>query len=212
MSNRTIFAIMAAVAVAAFVGLWFVVKAEGDPEEPSVPQQKGSSAPGAFVGPNHGPAGGKPLDPSLPTPEGSKPPENPRAYSVNGAIIQDNRTGNPEPFTPSVTPKPANARRLDPTLTKAVADRVRDVMHECVKLMPDGVRGEKPRLEGAINIAIKDKQVLINKADLFVNDVKGDAAETTRQCIVGKSKAITHAAGDEADLESYDINLSFTLI
>lgn len=211
MSNRTIFAVMAAVAVAAIVGLWFAIKSDGDEVQPTVTPPKGSGS-SAWVGTQHGPAGGRPLDPSLPTPPGSKPPENPKAYSVNGAIIQDMRSGNHEPFTPSATPKPANARRLEPTLTKAVADRVRDVMHECVKLMPDGVRGAKPRLEGSINIAIKDKKVLINKADLIVNDITGDAAETTRQCIVGKSMAITHAAGDEADLESYDINLSFTLI
>ena len=211
MSNRTIFAIMAAVAVAAIVGLWFVVKSDAD-EAPPVTARKGSGSAGAFAGPQHGPAGGRPLDPSLPTPPGSKPPENPKAYSVNGAIVQDMRTGDHEPFTPSANPAPANNRKLQPTLTKAIADRVRDVMHDCVKLMPEGVRGEKPRLEGSINIAIKDKKVLVNKADLIVNDVTGDAAETTRQCIVGKSMAITQAAGDEEDLPSYDINLSFTLI
>ncbi|MBA3463402.1 MAG: hypothetical protein H0T46_25830 [Deltaproteobacteria bacterium] len=211
MSNRTIFAIMAAVAVAAIVGLWFAIKGGGDEVKPTVTSAKGSGS-GAWVGTQHGPAGGRPLDPSLPTPPGSKPPENPKAYSVNGAIVHDMRSGNHEPFTPSANPAPANNRKLQPTLTKAIADRVRDAMHECVKLMPDGVRGEKPRLEGSINIAIKDKKVLINKADLIVNDVNGDAKEATRQCIAGKTMAITHAAGEEADLESYDINLSFTLI
>ena len=108
--------------------------------------------------------------------------------------------------------RPPNRRTLQPAMTKAIADRVRDVMHDCVKTVPKEARGENPRLEGTINIAIKDKQVSINKAELRIKDVTEGVADTTRQCIEQKSRAITHAAGDEADLESYDINLSFALI
>jgi hypothetical protein len=210
MSNRAIFAIMGLVAVGAVVALWLLVRADDAPQQTASTTGSGSAAPRTgFAGPQHGPAGGKPLAPGI---DPAQTPPN-REYSSNGVIVHDHRTGTHEPYQPSEAPRPENGgRRLEPTLTKAIADRVRDVMHDCVKTLPDGTRGEKPRLEGAINVAIKAKQVLINKADLNVRDVSSDAAEVVRQCIVSKSMSIVQPAGDEADLDSYDINLSFNLI
>lgn len=212
MSNRAIFAIMGALAAAALVGLWFLVK--GDPEGVETTPSRGSqfgteTKNSGFTGAGHGPA----QAPALPQTgsSGLELPEKVKQYAANGAIISDHRTGSRGTFEPADNPAPPNGRKLDPTLTKAIADRVRDVMHDCVKTLPTEARGEKPRLEGSINIAIKAKQVSINRADLRVQDVNGDAAETVKQCIVGKSASITQTA-DVADLESYDINLSFNLI
>jgi hypothetical protein len=126
---------------------------------------------------------------------------------------RDHRTGTRTAFeTGDTMPAPANNRRLQPTLTKAIADRVRDVMHGCVKTLPAGAKGANPRLEGSINIAITSNQVSINRADLVIKDVSGDPAETVKQCIVDGTKAITQPAGDELDLASYDITLSFALL
>lgn len=213
MSNRTIFAIMAVVGVAALAGLWWMV--QGDPDAPETKtssrgSQWGTETKSGFTGAGHGPAG----RPTLPQTgsSGLELPEKVKEYAANGAIIRDHRTGARGTFEPGANIAPPNGRKLEPALTKAVADRVRDVMHDCVKSLPPEARGEKPRLEGAINIAIKAKQVSINRADLRVKDVIGDAAETTKQCILQKAMSITQAAGDEADMDSYDINLSFALI
>ena len=213
MTNRTIYAIMAVVGVAALAGLWVMVQGDPDAPEPkksSRGSQWGSESKSGFTGPGHGPAG----RPNLPQTgsSGLELPEKVKEYAANGAIIRDHRTGARGTFEPGSNIAPPNSRKLEPTLTKAVADRVRDAMHDCVKTLPTEARGEKPRLEGTINIAIKDKQVSISRADLRVKDVAEEAAETTRQCIVQKSQQITQSAGDEPDLESYDINLSFALI
>lgn len=210
MSNRAIYAILALVAVAAVAGLYFLVQGDSAEDAPAS-ARAGSGAVttnSGFTGPGHGPAGG----PSLPAAAGSDLPERVKEYAANGAIIRDHRTGTHAPIDLDPNARPPNARKIDPTLTKAVADRVRVAMHDCVVAMPESARGEKPRLEGSINIAIKDKQISIVKTAINLRDVVGDAAEATRQCIEQKAMAITQPAGDEQDLPSYDINLSFALI
>lgn len=211
MSNRGIFAIMAVVGIGAIVGLYLLVRGDGDAA--SEPTAKGSGSAQTTAARSGDPSSTSTPQPALP--ETAKPgrnrPDTTAAFQPGGE--RDHRTGTRSaPFETDVDPQPPNRRRLEPTLTKAIADRVRDVMHDCVKSLPADARGERPRLEGSINIAIKSKQVSINRADLVVKDVTGDAAAATQQCIVQKSMSISQAAGDEADMESYDITLSFTLI
>ncbi len=214
MSNRTIYAIIAVVALAAIGGFYLMLRGDGD--APSVTATKdGKPAGGGFTGSGHGPAT-SPNQPSLTAPaagsDSRELPDKVKEYAANGAIIRDHRTGSHAPIELDPNAAPPNERKLQPTLTKAIADKVRDVMHECVANLPANVKGERPRLEGTINIAIKDKVVSVNKTALAVKDVTGDAAEATRTCIEQKSMAVTQAAGDEKDLASYDINLSFVLI
>ena len=52
----------------------------------------------------------------------------------------------------------------------------------------------------------------MNSANINVRGVTGDAAESARQCILQKSMAIKQTAQGEADLPSYDIQLSLNLI
>jgi hypothetical protein len=211
MSNRAIYAIIAAVALAAIGGFYLMLRGDGDAVE--VTAAKKAEPGGGFTGPGHGPAAVPGTQPRLADGSDTRDlPDKVKEYAANGAIIRDHRTGSHAPIDLDPNAAPPNTRKLQPTLTKAVSDKIRDVMHECVATLPANVRGERPRLEGTINIAIKDKVVSINKAQLAVKDVVGDAAEATRTCIETKSMAVTQAAGDEQDLPSYDINLSFTLI
>ena len=212
MSNRAIYAIIAAVALAAIGGFYLMLRGDGDAVETTA-SKSGKPEGGGFTGPGHGPATVPGAEPRLPAGSDARDlPDKVKEYAANGAIIRDHRTGAHGPIDLDPNAAPPNSRKLQPTLTKAVSDKIRDVMHECVATLPATARGERPRLEGTINIAIKDKVVSINKAQLAVKDVSGDAAETTRTCIEKKSMAVTQAAGDEQDLPSYDINLSFTLI
>ncbi len=212
MSNRAIYAIIALVAAAAIAGFYLMMRGDSEgetakPKDPRVTERTG------FTGSGHGPAQIPGAQPQLPAGSAAADlPDKVKEYAANGAIIRDHRTGSHAPIELDPNAAPPNSRKLEPTLTKAIADRVRDVMHECVASLPANLRGERPRLEGLINIAIKDKVVTVNKTSLAVKDVIGDAAETTRKCIEQKSMAVTQAAGDEPDLPSYDINLSFTLI
>lgn len=212
MSNRAIYAIIALVAAAAIAGFYLMMRGDSEgevakPKDPRVTERTG------FTGSGHGPAQIPGAQPQLPAGSAAADlPDKVKEYAANGAIIRDHRTGSHAPIELDPNAAPPNSRKLEPTLTKAIADRVRDAMRECVASLPANVRGERPRLEGLINIAIKDKVVSVNKTSLAVKDVIGDAAETTRKCIEQKSMAVTQAAGDEPDLPSYDINLSFTLI
>lgn len=212
MSNRVIYAIMAIVVIAAVVGIYVMV--QGPAEDPQVTAETRPAPPtSGFAGPGHGPA----TSPSLPSVGSGSAnldnlPDKVREYASNGAIVRDHRTGTHAPIDVDPNARPANTHKLPSTLTKAVADRVRDVMHECVATLPASARGTNPRLEGSINIAITAKQVSVNTATINVRDVNGEAAEATRTCIEQKTLAITHAAADEDDLTSYDINLSFALI
>lgn len=213
MSNRAIYAIITVVALAAIAGFYLMMRGDGEAEAPRAKDPRVTEGT-AFTGSGHGPAQLPGREPQLPA--GSNAPgdlpDKVKEYAANGAIIRDHRTGSHAPIELDPNAAPPNTRKLEPTLTKSIADRVRDVMHECVANLPANLRGERPRLEGLIKIAIKDKVVTVQKAELAVKDVIGDAAETTRTCIEQKSLAVTQAAGDEQDLPSYDINLSFTLI
>jgi len=209
MSNRAIYAIMGIVVAVALVGLWFLVKAPADDAPATAAPPVGK--PSGFAGheappvPNRTPvlAGGS---------GANELPERVKEYAANGAIVRDHRTGTHAPIDLDPNARPQNDRKIDPNLTKAVADQVRGVMHDCIQALPASARGENPRLEGTLTIAIANKAVLVNKAQINIRDVNGDAAETTRQCIEQKSLALTHDAGAEPDMPSYDINLSFTLI
>jgi len=209
MSNRAIYAILAIVALAAVGGFWLMMRGDGDDAQASGEPKATPRA--GFGGGTHAPSNG-PAAPSVAAPTPGDLPANVKEYAANGAIVRDHRSGAHAPIELDPNAKPPNERKLQPTLTKAVADRVRDVMHQCVATMPDGVKGENPRLDGSITISIKDKQVSVDKAAISIRDVKGEAAETTRTCIEQKALAITQAAGDEQDLANYDITLSFTLI
>lgn len=211
MSNRAIYAIIAVVALAAIGGFYLMLRGDSDAEVTATKDRKAAPGGGGFTGAGHGPAGGP--APQLPAGSDSRDlPDKVKEYAANGAIIRDHRTGSHAPIDLDPNAAPPNSRKLQPTLTKAVADKIRDVMHECVATLPANARGEKARLEGTITIAIKDKVVSVSKTALAVKDVTGDAADATRTCIETKSMTVTQAAGDEQDLPSYDINLSFNLI
>lgn len=215
MSNRAIYAIIAVVAVAAIAGFYLMIRGDSDAAptaQATKPAERSGAGSSGFAPSDRGPAQIPGRDPQLPPGTPDDLPPKVKEYAANGAIVRDHRSGSRTPIEPDPNAAPPNGRKLEPTLTKSIADRVRDVMHECVAAMPANVRGERPRLEGLINIAIKDKVVSIKAAQLVVKDVIGDAAETTRKCIETKSLAVTQAAGDEPDLPSYDINLSFNLI
>lgn len=212
MSNRAIFAIMTAFALAAIGGLWFLLKSGDEPATAKPSSGAGSAATG-FAGSNHGPAQ-TPEAPKL-TPSGQPIPDDlppkVKEYAANGAVIRDHRSGTHETFDDNGSGAPATGgRRIDVAITKAVSDKVRDAVKECAAAAPQGALTDG-KLEGVLNIAIKDKRVAVNQASLNVRGVSGDAAEAVRACVVAKAAGITQAAENEADLPSYDITLSLAL-
>ena len=81
---------------------------------------------------------------------------------------------------------------------------------ECAAAIPQDARGDKPRVEGLVNIAIKDKQIVVTSATMQIRNVTGASLDATKQCIEAGAKTVTQPT-TEADLETYDITVSFAL-
>src|SRR6202000_1486048 len=69
--------------------------------------------------------------------------------------------------------------QLTSELSKLVAAAVR----ECSAAVPSDARGERPRIEGQIVIAIKDGRATIISAALPARDVADAASAALRQCV-----------------------------
>jgi len=154
--------------------------------------------------------------PTQPSGSAAPPSELPRApvtdYMVGGVRIRDHRSGD---RTPSAVPPaihPPEGRKVPSQLTSDVAQKVRAVMTECAASLPAHARGADPRLDGTIEIAIRDRLATVTRAVVQLRDVSADAASAVERCIQDKSVGVATSAGDEADLEAYSITLAFRLL
>ena len=100
---------------------------------------------------------------------------------------------------------------LPSTLTHEVARKLEGVMKDCVASLPKEARGDKPRLEGQVMLAIKDKKLTVTKSLMQLRDVSGEAVEPTKQCIEAKALGVENPAADQADLDNYSFNISFAI-
>jgi hypothetical protein len=146
--------------------------------------------------------------PRLPQPG---PGENPRDYVVGDVRIRDHRTGDNKPIDVPPNAHPADSRKIPPTLTHEISQKVKAVMMQCVADLPKDARGDKPRLEGQIIIAIKNNKASITSSTIQLRNVTGDALESTKQCIESKAVGIENPAPDQADLDNYPIHLSYAI-
>lgn len=137
--------------------------------------------------------------------------ENPRDYVVGDVRVRDHRAGDNKPLDIPPNVHPAEGRTIPSTLTHEIAGKVKQVMMQCVETLPKEARGEKPRLDGQISIAIKDKKATVTKSTMHLRNVTGESVEPTTQCIVKKSIGLENAAADQADLDEYTINISFAI-
>ncbi len=130
---------------------------------------------------------------------------------IDGVRVRDHRKDRSKPINIPSRPPPEHARKIPPALTASISNRMLPIVRECAKGVPPEARGEKPRVEGMVTIAIKGQQVQVSEASIDLTNVTGAAVEATKQCIQQKTLAITAPATDEADLENYPIRVSFTL-
>lgn len=136
----------------------------------------------------------------------------PVVTEIDGKIVRDHRANpSPVPQIPPTIHRPGGPQ-IKSTTTHDITQQMVKVLNECAKAVPKSARGTKPRAEGQIVVAIKDKQVSITKALVELRDVEGDVVEPTKRCIEEKSVGLTTSAKDEADVENYEISISFALI
>ncbi|HEY5950841.1 MAG TPA: hypothetical protein VIV40_35355 [Kofleriaceae bacterium] len=210
MRNMLVLAGLAVVALA--IGLWLLLRKGDDASaHTSTGEPKGSAAvvvPPRTVGTPTvtTPAPGE--QPSLPQ-VGSG--ENPRDYVVGDVRVRDHRSGDNALIDVPPNVHPAEAPKIPSALTTEIARKVQVVMTECTANLPKDARGDKPRLEGQIIIAIKDHNVTVTKSTVQLRNITGDAVEPTKQCIDSKALQITNAAPDVIDMDDYPIHLSFAI-
>jgi hypothetical protein len=154
-------------------------------------------------------------------PRGETPPpslpaagEHPREYAVGDTTVRDHRAGDNKPLDVPPNVHPNDARMIPSELTHSISQKVKAVMKECVATLPTEGRGDKPRLEGQILIAIKDKTLAVTQATVQMRDLDalGAAAAAAKQCVESHAVGLSTPAPDEADLASYSIHLSFAIL
>jgi hypothetical protein len=146
--------------------------------------------------------------PTLPEPAAG---EHPREYAVGDVRVRDHRSGDHAPLDIPPNPHPAEGRQLPSILTHEIAQQVRDVMVQCVATLPRDARGQKPRLDGQISVAITANKLTVTKSTMQLRDVTGESVEPTKQCIEQKAIGLENPAPDQADLDNYSINISFAI-
>ncbi|HWU88812.1 MAG TPA: hypothetical protein VN253_16210, partial [Kofleriaceae bacterium] len=130
---------------------------------------------------------------------------------INGVRVRDHRKDRSAPIQLGSGRRPPDGRKIQPSLTADISNRILPIVRQCGASVPAEARGGKPRVEGEVVIAIRNQQVQITRASVRLTDVVGDFAESAKQCIDQKTLGLTVPAGDEADLEDYTITLSYGL-
>ena len=139
-------------------------------------------------------------------------PNNPREYAVGDTVVRDHREGTHAPLDIPPSVHPPEGRKIPSTLTHEISQKVLDVLKTCAASLPADQRGEKPRLEGVIDISIKSGKTTINKATMQPRNVTaGPAADAFKACMEQTSIGIQNSAPDQEDLDSYTINLSYAV-
>jgi hypothetical protein len=210
--NRGYLALGAAVVLAAIIGL-YVASRRGDDGEP----QLASSDPKiAQADPGKSSSNGTRPAPSVTVPPpgaGSTTVVN--DYMIGDVHVRDHRTGDHAPLDVPPAIHAPGGRKVPSELVSDIAQKVRAVVAACAASLPiangPGGRGEKPRADGEIMIAIKNQLATVTSATIQLRDVEGATVESVKQCIEQKSIGIATASGDEPDLEGYAITTSFRL-
>jgi hypothetical protein len=154
--------------------------------------------------------------PSLPTPPPSLGSaggsDSVKEYMVGDVKIRDHRTGSNLPRDIPPNPHPANARDLPAELTHAISQQVKNQIYACAAAVPKEVKGEKPKVIGQLNVAIKDHKLSITGMSLETRDITDEATATAlKQCAQEKSAGFTSPAKDQEDIADYNIQLNFAI-
>jgi len=199
--SRAILAIGAVVVIGVGIALWIVVRSDPSPATSSAATHVVTEKPETTPAPA----------PALS--EGS--PKTPRMRNDGDVITHDHRTQarrsvDAEAPPPKQDP-PAPAPDVPSRLTFDVTRGVKKAVEECGSFVPASERTGPARMRGTITVNVKSGVATIQGADLAVTGATGTAADQARQCVAQKSMGLQTAAADQADLESYAIEVSFLI-
>lgn len=209
MSNaRTVLVITAAAVAAAIVALWVV--SGGDEPSPARPAPR---SPGPVASDRKIPDSAAVVPAPGAAHDGSAAGAGSavKDYVIGDVHVRDHRSGDHPMLDLPPTAHAPRERLIASTLTAELAQRLTASTRDCGAAVPAEARGDKPRVDGTVVIAIKDHQVTIKSAMFQARDVTGDAADRAKQCFEAKAVGMAVAAPDEADLESYSISMQLRL-
>jgi hypothetical protein len=196
--------------VAVVVGLWLLLSKDDSTAAQASPTPRTPSGSASVHAPP--PVGNVNVTSGVaPRPTPAPSGDNPATYAVGDTTVTDHRGGKQQPVTDNPNPTPVEGRALPSTLTHEIAKQVQNVMNDCVASLPKEARGDRPRLEGDIVVAIKNKKMSITQSSLGLRNVTGDAVEPTKRCIESKTIGLENSAPDQADLDTYPIHISFAI-
>jgi hypothetical protein len=148
--------------------------------------------------------------PTVTTTDRGTAPREAGAYtevSIDDKLVRDHRGGDAPPIDLPPNVHAPDSRRVQPSLTTDLTNKVRAVVEACGAGVPSDALGANPKVEGQIVIAIKGGQVSVTRATMQLRDVSRASVAPAKQCIEEKSLAVVASAPDERDLDSYAINL-----
>jgi hypothetical protein len=204
--------LLVVVLIALAVGGWLMFRTEkpdahpaaGSAAEPTASREPSPPSPPSTSPPPSLPSTG---DSGRPIPPAGSANE----YMIGDVRVRDHRSGDNAPMDLPPNIHRPNTRELPSSLTAQVAQQIRVVLADCVKDLPREARGEHPRLEGTLGVAIKDHKLSVTSAAYQLRDVTGDAVEATKSCITQKSVGLQTAASDQDDIDNYSIGITFAV-
>jgi len=199
--NRGYLAAGTVIVVAAVVGLYVLLRTDGDP-----PARREASAPEPQKIEDRDP--GKPRNHLVPVlrQDGASAPG--RTSGDPGA--RDHRTAE-RPAAASPPPPPADppaGRRINVQVTSDLSQVLRPALQECAASLAPGAAGATSRIEGQVVISIKDHQATVTSANFQLQDIAEAAQADVKQCLMQRAVGVTATAGDEQDVDSYPITVS----
>ena len=199
------------VVLGALVGLWLLLmKNDGASARTSARPPVVDRAPDDAAAPQ----GGTTTTPGIAAPTPVPAPgsgDNPREYQVGGTTVRDHRGGDRKPLDIPPNVHEPGGHAIQSTTTNAVSMKVQAVMKQCAASIPKESRGDKPRVEGQLTVAIKDKQVKVTGATVQPRNFADEAAGQLKQCMEQKSIGLADSVSGEADVADYTINISFAV-
>jgi hypothetical protein len=206
--NRGILALILGLVVAAGFAV-FVITRSHDVTPPLI-------APGAHEADPGKPARSsartvRPVVPDEPSPSASATGSASSDYMAGDVHVRDHRSGDhPQVDVPPAIHAPQGLK-IPSELTYAISQQLHPVVKQCAASISRESRGAAPRVDGEIEISIKNHQATITSGTFQVRDVVGDAADPVKACLASKAIGLATSSGDEPDVEHYAITLSLRL-
>lgn len=144
-----------------------------------------------------------------PLPYASPSPSAPAAPSLPPDPVAFGAPADAAAAAPAPAPPPPPGRTLDPAIVHGVTDQLRELAHQCMAVMPPGMRGSAPRLHATLLVSIKDHRLSVGHAIITMLGMRPDAAARIRQCLEQRAVGIAADASGERDGDAISLPVDF---